>query len=141
MNKLTTCGLTLLLAMTLTACFGKKDKGPIAQERERLSSKGEEMRSDGEKLIKEGQALQNSARESRVVANSQRTQADILTSQGRTEEATQLRQQADQHEAHAAAADKEGREKEDQGLNQIGSGQNYQNRMDSLEKQRERINK
>jgi len=127
--------------MSLTACFGKKDKGPIAQERERLSSKGKEMTSEAEKLIKEGQALQNSARESRVVANSQRRQADILASQGKTEEAAQLRQQADQHEANATAADNEGREKEAQGLNQIGSGQNYQNRMDSLEKQGERINK
>ena len=140
MKLIRTLGFTIAVAGLLAACStsGSK-KGPIEQEMSRISADGKKMTSDGEKLIKEGHALQNSARESRVVAASQRRQVNALLAQGKTEEADQLKLRADQADADAAESDNKGRVLEAQGLALIGSGQDSMNRSNSLEKQGEHI--
>ena len=141
MKELKLLGTVITVSLALSACsmFGGGKRGPIAQEQSQLNSDGEKMTAEGQKMIRDGRALQNSARESRIVAASQRKQADILTGQGKTDEATQLRLKADEQDANAAASDNKGREMEAQGLVRIGDGQDSQNRSDTLGKQGEQV--
>ena len=127
MNSLKNLVLGAFITVALTSCsMFRSEKGPIDQERARLTESGKEMTSEGERLIKEGRTLQNSARESIVVAGSLRRQADIVASQGNAEEAEQIRLRASEQEAN--------------GLAMIGAGQDTVNRSNSLEKQGEHIN-
>jgi hypothetical protein len=140
MRFLTRSSLLLLIPALLSSCWFGKDKGPIDQERSQLSTDSRKMSADGQQMIKDGQALQNRARESRVVAASNRQQAEILMAQGKTDEANQLQLQATQQEADAAASDDKGRALEAQGLKQVGAAQDTMNRSNTLGKQGEQIN-
>jgi hypothetical protein len=128
-----------VIAVLLSSCWFGKSKGPIDQERSQLNSDSRKMTADGQQMIRDGQALQNRARESRVVAASNRQQAQVLMAQGKVDDANQLQLQATQQEADAVASDDKGRALEAQGLKQVGAGQDTMNRSNTLEKQGEQI--
>ena len=140
MRDVKTPALLFATAFLLSACSMFQSKGPIDQERSQLKSESNTKLAEGRKMIEEGQALQNRAKESRVVAASNRREADVLMAQGKTEEATQLRLQADQHDADADATENRGRDLEQQGVAIVGEGQDLQNRRQTLEKQGDELN-
>lgn len=127
------------LTIILSSCLFHSKQGPIDKERSQLNTDSQKLTSEGDRLVKDGRALQSRATESRVVAASNRRQADVLVAQGKADEANQLRLQADQSDASANADESKGKDMEAQGLAKIGQGQDVMNRSNTLAEQQKRI--
>jgi hypothetical protein len=138
-NTLRTVSI-FVAGVTLSSCsMWRAHRSPIARESAQLKATGQETKDRGAKMVADGIDLQNKARETRVLVNDKRRQADALDKQDDAAGANQFRLEANSQEAEATASESRGREMEQQGRELMQEGEEALNRATRLEQEGEQV--